>query len=143
MTAAEIDPHDSRPERTTSVPKATGRFDVQLNPQATDAPIGRMSIDKQLYGDLEGTSKGEMLAVSSTAVKGSAGYVAMEVVTGTLHGRKGSFALQHNGTMNRGAQSLVVLVVPDSGTGELAQIAGTLRILIEGKEHRYELDYTL
>src|SRR5258706_12349976 len=103
MTAAEIDPHDSRPERTTSVPKATGRFDVQLNPQATDAPIGRMSIDKQLYGALEGTSKGELLAASSTAAKGSAGDVAMEVVTGTLQGRKASFALHHNRTMNRGA----------------------------------------
>jgi hypothetical protein len=122
---------------------ATGTFEVKLAPLATDAAgLGRMSIDKQFHGDLEASSKGEMLSAMSE-VKGSAGYVAIERVTGTLGGRKGSFVLQHSGTMNRGAASLSVTVVPDSGTGELAGLSGKMAILIEGGKHSYEFEYTL
>lgn len=124
--------------------RATGAFDVKLTPQSEkDAAVGRFTIDKQLHGDLEGTSKGEMLAMM-TAVQGSAGYVAMEVVTGKLAGRSGTFALQHSGTMTRGAQSLSITIVPDSGTGELAGITGTMKIRIdESGKHFYELEYAL
>jgi hypothetical protein len=124
--------------------RASGTFDVALasQEQAEGMAHGRLSIDKQFHGDLEATSKGEMLA-AGTAVEGSAGYVAIEQVTGTLHGRSGSFFLQHSGTMTRGAPALSVTVVPDSGTGELAGLAGTMAIIIEGGEHRYELDYSL
>jgi hypothetical protein len=124
---------------------ATGSFEVKLLPQpAADAEsgLGRMSIDKVFSGDLQGTSKGEMLA-GGTAVKGSAGYVAIERVTGTLHGHPGSFMLQHLGTMNRGAPSLTVLVIPDSGTGELTGLSGTLNIDITGGKHLYSMDYEL
>ena len=123
--------------------RAAGTFAVQLAPQETAAaPLGRLSIDKQFSGDLQGTSRGEMLAFRS-AVDGSAGYVAMEQVTGTLHGRGGTFVLQHSGTMDRGAPGLVITVVPDSGTGELEGISGRMNIIIEGGSHSYELDYTL
>jgi hypothetical protein len=127
--------------------KATGTFEVKLAPQPlADADpathMGRMSLDKTFSGDLEGTGKGEML-MSTTSVKGSAGYVAIETVTGTLQGRTGSFALQHSGTMNRGAPQLSVTVIPDSGTGELTGISGTLSIdIIDGK-HLYGFDYAL
>jgi hypothetical protein len=101
-----------------------------------------MSIDKQFHGNLEATSKGQMLAVT-TDVKGSAGYVAMERVDGTLDGRSGTFALQHSGTMTRGAAQLSVAVVPDSGTGQLIGLAGKMTInIVEGK-HFYEFEYTL
>jgi hypothetical protein len=130
------------------MPHASGTFEVKLAPQKPDnkeaesANLGRMSIDKQFHGDLEATSKGEMLA-AGTDVKGSAGYVAIERVTGALHGRTGSFVLQHSGTMTRGEPLLSVTVVPDSGTGELAGLAGTLTIRIADKQHFYEFDYTL
>lgn len=123
--------------------RAKGTFDVKLNPRATeDATLGRMSIDKQLHGDLEGTSKGEMLT-AGTAVAGSAGYVAIERVSGTLHGRSGTFVLQHSGTMTRGALQLSITVVPDSGTGELVGLAGTMAITITDGKHFYELEYTI
>jgi Protein of unknown function (DUF3224) len=122
---------------------ATGPFEVKLVPQPADgSPIGRMTIDKQFHGDLEATSKGQMLAFS-TDVKGSAGYVAMEQVNGKLHGRNGSFVLQHTGTMNRGVPELSVTVVPDSGTGELAGLTGKMAINIVDGKHSYEFDYTL
>ena len=126
---------------------ASGTFDVKLAPQAPedavgDPTVGRMSIDKVFHGDLEGTSRGQMLAVSGD-VKGSAGYVAMERVAGILHGRTGTFALQHSGTMTRGVPQLSVTVVPDSGTGELVGIAGALTITIADKKHFYSLDYQL
>jgi hypothetical protein len=125
------------------MPTAVGRFDVKTSPLSTDAPnVGRMSIDKQFHGDLTGASKGEMLAVGSP-VKGSAGYVAMETVTGEIQGRTGTFSLMHTGTMNRGEMSLIITVVPDSGTGELTGLSGELKIVIEGKEHRYEMEYQL
>jgi len=131
---------------------ASGTFEVKMTPQAADdktgddkpagVAIGRYSLDKQFHGGLEGTSKGEMLALG-TAVEGSAGYVAMEQVTGTLNGRKGSFALQHTGTMTRGAAQLSVTVVPDSGTGELVGLAGKMEIKIADGKHFYEFAFTL
>ena len=127
--------------------KAEGTFDVKMTPQPRDeafgdASIGRMAIDKQLRGDLEATSKGEMLA-SRSPVDGSAGYVALERVTGTLHGKRGAFTLQHTGTMNRGVQQLTITVVPDSATGELTGLTGSLTILRDGNVHRYVFDYEL
>lgn len=125
----------------------SGSFDVKMTPQTSpdkpaDAIPGRMSIDKQFHGELEASSKGEMLAAMSQ-VKGSAGYVAIEQVTGKLQGRSGSFVLQHSGTMNRGTPQLTVSVVPDSGTGQLEGLAGSMKInIVEGK-HFYEFDYTL
>lgn len=126
---------------------ASGTFDVQLTPEANDsAPagvaLGRLSIDKQFHGDLEAMSKGAMLS-ARTPVADSAGYVAIERVTGTLGGRRGSFVLQHNGSMKRGVSSLTVHVVPDSGTDELTGIAGEMTINIAGGDHFYEFDYTL
>jgi hypothetical protein len=101
-----------------------------------------MSIDKRFHGDLEATSRGEMLS-AMTAVKGSAAYSAVEHVSGTLGGRRGTFVLQHTGVMARGAQRLGITVVPDSGTGELAGLAGTMQIHVEGGKHSYTFDYTL
>ncbi|MCC4107233.1 DUF3224 domain-containing protein [Serratia ureilytica] len=126
---------------------ATGTFDIKLTPQTATAEIetaklSRMTIDKQFHGDLTAASLGEMLAVRMDA-HGSAGYVAMERVMGTLHGRKGSFVLQHSGTMNRGASSLQLTVVPDSGTGELTQLSGSMTIEIDQGTHRYTMDYVL
>jgi len=123
--------------------RATGTFEVKLTPQsAKDDPVGRMSIDKQFHGELEATSKGEMLSVF-TEVKGSAGYVAMERVTGTLRGHGGSFVLQHTGTMNRGEPQLSVTVVPDSGTGDLAGLTGKMEIIIADGKHSYVFEYTI
>jgi len=124
---------------------ASGTFDVKTTPQAADdkgAVIGRFLLDKQFHGDLVGTSKGEMLGMG-TAVSGSAGYVAMEQVTGTLNGRTGTFALQHSGTMTRGAFQLNVTVVPDSGTGELVGLSGKMDIKITDGKHFYEFDYSI
>ncbi len=126
---------------------AMGTFEVKLLPRASeegvgDPTVGRMSIDKQFHGDLEATSRGQMLA-AGTAVQGSAGYVAIERVVGELHGQSGTFALQHSGTMTRGVPQLAVTVVPDSGTGELAELSGRMTIEIVDKRHRYELEYTL
>ena len=127
--------------------RASGTFEVKLTPQAqgdkpAGATIGRMSIDKQFHGDLEATSRGEMLAVS-TGVEGSAGYVAMEQVSGTLHGRSGTFTLQHSGTMTRGVPQLAVTVVPDSGTGQLAGLSGRMSIRLADGKHSYDFEYTL
>lgn len=126
---------------------ARGPFEVKLASQSNDASddttLGRLTFEKQFHGDLEGTSKGEMLS-AGTATKGSAGYVAIERVTGTLGGRRGSFALQHSGTMNRGAQQLTVSVVPDSGSGELVGLSGTMKIIVgPDGEHDYEFEYLL
>lgn len=126
---------------------ATGTFDVKVVPQgagdtADGIALGRMSIDKQFHGDLEATSKGEMLT-SGLESNGSAAYVAIERVTGRLHGRRGSFALMHQGTMNRTGQQLTVTVVPVSGTGQLAGLSGTLTITIVDKKHLYDFAYSL
>jgi Protein of unknown function (DUF3224) len=134
-------------DRGDHMTRADGTFEVKLSPQAADdqgggAALGRMLIDKQFHGDLEATSKGQMLA-HMTGVKGSAGYVAMEVVTGRLGGRSGVFVLQHTGTMSHGSQQLSVTVVPDSGTGELAGLTGKMAIIIADGKHSYEFEYAI
>jgi uncharacterized protein DUF3224 len=124
---------------------ATGTFDVKVIPQedrSGETVLGRMSLDKQFHGDLEATSTGQMLTVG-TAVPGSAGYVAMERVSGTLLGRAGAFALQHSGTMTRGEAQLSVTVVPDSGTNHLEGLAGKMTITIADGKHFYDLEFTL
>jgi hypothetical protein len=128
---------------------AIGPFEVKLVPQedtSGDPTLGRMTIDKQFHGDIEGTSKGQMLT-AATGVKGSAGYVAIERVTGTLRtpngARTGSFALQHTGTLTRGAPQLSVTVVPDSGTGQLTGLTGKMAINIADGKHSYDFEYTL
>lgn len=125
----------------------TGNFDVKLTPQPTTsaieaAKLGRQTLDKTYHGDLSAHSLGEMLAVG-TEVEGSAGYVAMERVTGTLLGRQGSFVLMHTGVMNRGTPHLTVQVVPDSGTDELVGLVGQMGIQIDAGQHVYTFDFTL
>jgi flagellar basal body rod protein FlgG len=124
--------------------RASGTFEVKLTPQddGAGAAVGRMTIDKQFQGDLVGTSKGQMLMASST-VQGSAGYVAIEKVEGTLNDRRGSFYLQHSGTMTRGAGELTITVIPDTGTDQLTGLHGKMQIIIEGGKHSYEFDYEL
>jgi hypothetical protein len=127
--------------------RASGTFEVKISPQAPDensenSSVGRMLIDKRFAGDLDGTSKGQMLAVM-TGVEGSAGYVAMELVNATINGRSGTFALQHTGTMTRGTPQLTVAVVPDSGTDQLVGLAGRMNIIIADGTHSYEFDYTI
>lgn len=126
---------------------ATGPFEVKIVPQPADesaggAAIGRMLLDKQFHGDLEATSKGTMLAAGSPA-KGNGGYVALELVTGTLKGHAGSFVLQHSATMIGGVPALSIAVVPDSGTGQLTGIAGKMNIVIAAGKHSYDFEYTL
>lgn len=135
------------PSESLMTHRAAGTFEVKLAPLPTyetaeGAMLGRMSIDKEFRGDLVGTSRGEMLS-AFTGVKGSAGYVAIERVSGTLQGRSGTFILQHSGTMTRGAPELVVTVVPDSGTGALAGLAGSMRIDVSDGKHTYTFEYTL
>jgi hypothetical protein len=126
---------------------AAGTFDVKLSPlpladTSEGTLLARLSIDKQFHGDLDATSKGEMLS-AGTAVKTSAGYVAIERVSGMLHGRRGTFVLQHSGTMTRGAPALTITVVPDSGVDELVGLTGEMSIIIANGQHSYEFDYTL
>jgi hypothetical protein len=140
-------PSTSPPEPgTRATAHAIGPFDVKITPQddkSGDADLGRLLIDKQYHGDLEGTGRGQMLTAGSVA-KGTGAYVAIERVSGTLKGRAGTFTLQHSGTMNKGATHLVITIVPDSGTGQLAGIAGEMTINIAaGGKHSYELKYTL
>jgi hypothetical protein len=135
-------------QKGTDMPShATGTFEVKLVPQppedkAEGSTLARMSIDKQFHGDLEATSKGQMLT-AGTDVKGSAGYVAIERISGTLQGRSGSFVLQHSGTLTRGAPQQSITVVPDSGTGQLAGLTGKMTINIADGKHSYEFNYTL
>jgi hypothetical protein len=111
--------------------------------KAEGSTITTMSLDKKYHGDLEGIAKGTMLT-AGTEVKGSAGYVAIERVTGTLNGRTGSFVLQHSGTLTRGAAEQNITVVPDSGTGQLVGLTGKLTVIIEsGGKHSYDFEYTL
>jgi hypothetical protein len=135
------------PKEAMMIGHAKGTFDVKLSPLALDdknagSTLARMSIDKQFHGDLEGTSKGEMLSAMSS-VKGSAGYVAIERVTGKLGGRSGSFVLQHSATMNRGVPQLAISVVPDSGTGELVGLVGSMKIIIDNGKHSYKFEYSV
>jgi len=125
--------------------RASGPFEIKLVAQTdheAEPALGRMSIDKHFHGDLEATSRGQMLS-AGTAVKGSAGYVAMERVSGTLHGREGTFILQHSATMTRGTPQLSITVVPDSGTGQLAGLEGRMNIVIADGKHSYEFEYML
>ena len=124
--------------------RARGTFEVNMTPQADDqaaaAGLARLSLDKTFRGDLDGRSRGQMLG-AMTQVQGSAGYVAIERVDGTLAGRRGTFMLQHSGSMTRGQPNLTVTVVPDSGTDQLAGLSGTMAIIIEGQQHKYEFEY--
>ena len=127
--------------------RVSGPFEVKVTPQKPDTQIaraanfGRLTIDKRFHGDLEAISKGEMLA-AHTEVKGSAAYVAMERVTGTLNGRSGSFVLQHSATMRRGKPASKITVVPDSGTGDLRGLTGTMTITVgEDGAHSYQFDF--
>lgn len=123
---------------------AVGTFEVKTTPQddkSGDENLGRMVLDKQFHGELEGTSTGQML--TAMAEEGSAGYVAIEKVSGTLNDRKGTFVLQHSGTMTRGEGQLTITVVPDSGTEQLQGLTGKMTIKIENGKHFYEFDYTL
>jgi hypothetical protein len=127
--------------------RAKGTFEVKLGPlatynQAEGNLLGRLSIDKQFRGDLEASSQGEMLS-AGTGIKGSAGYVAIERVSGALQGRSGTFVLQHSATMTRGVPRLNIAVVPDSGTGELAGLAGRMTIDVADGAHSYEFEYTI
>jgi hypothetical protein len=127
--------------------RAQGTFEVKMTPLTTDekpgtTTLGRLSLEKQYRGDLSATSTGEMLS-AMTSTKGSAGYVAIERVTGTLHGRSGTFVLQHHGIMNRGDGTLTVGIVPDSGTDQLTGLAGSMKIIIDAGKHAYELEYTV
>ena len=133
--------------KTFVAQRASGTFNVKVTPQAADdyadaTALGRMTLDKQFTGDLQATSKGQMLTGMSS-VKGSAGYVAIERVSGVLAGRRGTFVLQHSGTMTRGTPSLVITVVPDSGTEALTGLSGTMVIDVTGGRHSYTFDYTL
>ena len=127
------------------MPIARGRFDVKRTPIADadgEPSLQRFRLDKVFHGPLSATSRGEMLAMGNAS--GSAGYVAMEHVTGTLDGRAGSFALQHSGTMDRGKPSLAIAVVPDSGTDALSGLSGTMAIEIGANaEHTYVFDFAL
>lgn len=126
---------------------AKGTFEVTLLPLPFEGAdpqwkLGRMSIDKRITGDLVATTQGQMIS-ATTDTKGSAGYVAIERVTGVLNGKRGTFVFQHSGLMNRGASSLSVVVVPDSGTEELAGLEGEFKIIMEGGKHSYEFNYRL
>jgi hypothetical protein len=124
---------------------ATGPFDVKITPaedKSENPLLGRLMLDKHYYGDLEAAAQGQMLTAGTT-VKGSGAYVAIEKVSGTLHDRSGSFVLQHSGTMTQGAPVLTINVVPDSGTGQLAGIAGKMTIKIAEGKHSYDFEYTL
>jgi len=128
------------------MPQAKGTFEVEIIPLppdggASDTTLGRMSLDKQIHGDLEATGKGQMMTAGTPSSSGV--YVAIERVAGTLHGRKGSFVLHHTGIMTRGQPQVTIAVVPDSGTDELAGISGNLSIEIADGKHFYTFDYTL
>ncbi len=121
---------------------AKGEFEIQLVPQSDkDFDMGRLTIEKTFSGDLTGNSKGQMLSVR-TVTEGSAGYVALEQVTGTLDGHSGSFYFQHSGTMNRGTAVATISVVPDSGKGELEGLTGTMVINNVAGQHSYEFTYS-
>lgn len=124
---------------------AKGTFEVKLAPEqdaSGESVVGKITIDKQFQGDIEGTSRG-LMVMAGTAVQGSAGYVALEKVTASIDGKSGSFYLQHNGIMNRGEGSLNVVVIPDSGTEGLTGLSGSMSIKIEDGKHYYEFDYML
>jgi len=136
----------SNPTQKGATLHAEGTFDVTIKPEASEAkveglPMGRMSIDKQYHGAIEGTGKGEMLTAGTGS--GSGAYVAIERVTGTLNGRKGTFILHHRGIMTKGTPDLTIFVVPDSGTGQLAGLTGQMTIKVTEGKHFYDLEYRL
>ena len=141
-----VDVEAGDPFRKEATMTARGTFDVNVTPQPPGDPAGgpftRLFLDKRFHGDLQGMSRGQMLA-AETAVTGSGGYVAFELVTGTLQGKRGTFILQHKGTMRQEVYAMDITIVPDSGTGELAGISGAMTILIKGSEHSYEFEYSL
>ena len=140
-----VQKNESNKKEPSMSQHATGTFEVTLTPQddkSDDKSMGRMTAEKQWHGDLEGTSKGQMLTGGDVQT-GSAGYVAIEKFTGSLKGRKGTFILQHSATMTRGKGDLTITVVPDSGTDELKEISGKLTIKIENGKHSYDFEYTL
>lgn len=146
LTGCLAIPSVAQKEKTVAE-HAAGAFDVKVDAQgeadkAEGSTLARYSLDKQYHGDLEATSKGTMLT-AGTDVKGSAGYVAIERVTGTLKGRSGSFVLQHSGTLTRGEPQQSIIVVPDSGTGQLVGITGKLTVIIAAGKHSYEFEYSL
>jgi hypothetical protein len=146
LTSCLAIPSVAQKEKTVAE-HAAGTFDVKVEAQGEadkgdGSTLGRYSLDKHYHGDLEGTAKGTMLT-AGTEVKGSAGYVALERVTGTLQGRSGSFVLQHSATMTRGEPQLSITVVPDSGSGQLVGLSGKMNIIIAAGKHSYEFDYTL
>lgn len=125
--------------------KASGTFTVKLTPQSGDAyldgtTLARLTIDKVFQGDLVGSSKGQMMS-AVTAMEGSAGYVAIEQVNGTLHGRSGSFVLQHSSTLHRGVPQQSIQVVPDSATGELQGLKGRMVVSRVNAEHHYDFEF--
>jgi hypothetical protein len=149
QTSAQTNPKSSTPTRKAIMSlHATGPFEVKIDPQPADEKgggpaIGRMFLDKQFHGDLEATSKGTMLAAGTGAKGSSGGYVALEIVTGFLKGRTGTFVLQHSATMNRGVPQLSITVVPDSATGQLTGLTGKINITIADGKHTYDFEYTL
>jgi hypothetical protein len=135
----------AQPKEVPAMHHAHGTFTVKMTPLVEAPPaegLARYSGDKQIHGDLEATGKGEMLSGGDPRT-GAAGYVAMEIVTGTLAGKHGSFVLQHSGTMDQSGTKMTVIVTPGSGTGDFKGIAGTFTIRIEGGQHFYDFDYTL
>ncbi len=159
IARAQTEPHTKPHPPTTSPAKgapmtdqaatlhATGPFDIKMTPQpladpSADSTLSRMSLDKHFHGDLEAASKGEMLTAGAPA-QGSAGYVAIEHVTGTLHGRAGAFSLQHSGSLTHGVPQLTVTVVPGSGTGQLAGLTGSMTITNTAGKHTYDFEYAL
>jgi hypothetical protein len=148
QTSAQPNPKSTAPKKAVMSLHATGTFEVKIDPQPADEKgggpaIGLMLLDKQFHGDLEATSKGTMLAAGTGAKNSSGGYVALEIVTGTLKGRTGTFVLQHSATMNRGVPQLSITVVPDSATGQLTGLAGKMNIIIADGKHSYGFEYTL
>ena len=147
VTSTFAQPPSTPDSETHMTRTATGSFEVKLAPQPIEAQpegstLARMSIDKTISGDLQATTQGQMLSAMGS-VKGSAGYVAMERVEGTLHGKRGSFVLMHRGVMDRGTPKLSVSVVPDSGSGELEGLSGDFDIIIEDGKHLYAFVYSL
>jgi hypothetical protein len=148
QTDAQPNPKSTPPRKATMSLHASGPFEVKIDPQPADEKgggpaIGRMLLDKQFHGDLEATSKGTMLAAGTGAKNSSGGYVALEIITGSLKGHTGTFVLQHSATMNRGVPQLSITVVPDSATGQLTGLAGKMNITIVDGKHSYDLEYTL
>jgi hypothetical protein len=148
QTSAQPNPKSTPPKKAIMSLHATGPFEVKIDPQPADEKgggpaIGRMLLDKHFHGDLEATSKGTMLAAGTGAKNSSGGYVALEIVTGVLKGRTGTFVLQHSATMNRGVPQLSITVVPDSAAGQLTGLAGKMNITIADGKHSYDFEYTL